>query len=945
MTEKQQALFLTPLEKIEKTSKKSLEELSVINVAVTGMQTTSLLTHIELQKQTSILGGIQSILEDIRNENKIAVSGKKSKGALGGLTIGSAVQISAFMFISALGIAGASYALSAINPVSPGQLATAILIAIAFIPMTKAFGQLYLLFKPMQESGFKDRILSMIDKNAGALSGGKFSTSDFGKETQSMSTAGALGLTIASMLIMATGITIASNIFQFVNPLSPSKLITAILVGVAMIPAAHAMVGFSKVINEGGLSTDVPGLKKMAMVALAMILITGAIVGMAYALNQLPPSIVEPPEIEWIGKTALMMWVFSSSFSKVMDGIKGKSVAQLAFGIVAMPLLAMAIVGLAYVLNSMPLIKEASFPIGWVISVSIAMYAFTTVFNKVSDAIKGKTKAKILQAGVVMLALAASIVGLAFVFQLLPTAEGDFMAPPLLWTLRTGFALYAFAFGFSKIVNAINGITQKDLIRGAAAVTALAIGIVGIAYVFKLLPTSDGEYLAPDLMWSIKSGIAILMFTFSFVLISKIIAKSGLGVKEMAIAALGVIAIAGAIVAVSWIFSALTEKSMAPEADWSMKTGLAILIFSVPVIVLAAFIAATGGTGALFLLGGIIGIILIATAILAVSKIFGYVDWSVFEKAGNAVTAAMMAPINGMIDALVRVKNELGIENLGSLALGLTELAGGWLALVAALAGTAVGGVLGAGANMVKTIIDGISSLFGGDKSLSPIQLLDEILSRSSGIIAIAEPMRKVGVYFAVIASKSQGVINGLGAWSTFTDDNKSENLQNSAKSAEVLAKAYLKFANASKALNIPGVKASTEMFNSLAKLSDPKVQSAMTILTDKLLKAVQELSTTVVNLQSSVNTQSETTSETGGIFQGLIKNVTDAVDSIKGVGSNSSASTQTVPNNVAPTEPGMGQPNTGEILQLVDAINELVQKFNSPGKSAPYVQLVKDQY
>lgn len=944
MTEKQQALFLTPLEKIEKTSKKSLEELSVISVAVTGMQTTSLLTFTELKKQTSILGGIQSILEDIQKDNKLAISGKK-RGALSGLTIGSAVQVSAFMFIAALGIAGASYALGAVNPVSPGQLATAILIAIAFIPMVKAFAELYRLFKPLQEAGFKDRILSMIDKNAGALSGGKFASSDFGKETQSMSTGGALGLTIASMLIMATGVTIASNIFQFVNPLSPSKLITAILVGLAMIPAAHAMVGFSEVISKGGLSTDMAGLKKFGMVALAMILITGAIVGMAWALNQLPATIVEPPEFEWITKTALMMWVFSSSFSKVMEGIKGKSVAQLAFGIVAMPLLAMAIVGLAFVLNSMPLIKEASFPLGWIISVSIAMYAFTMVFNKVSDAIKGKTKAKIIQASVVMLALAAGIVGLAYAFQLLPNSEGDFMAPPLLWTLRAGFALYAFAFGFSKIVSAIQGLTEKDILYGSAAIVGLALGIVGISYVFKMLPTSEGEYLAPDLLWSIKSGIAILMFTFSFVLITKIIAGSGIESKDIMLATLGVVAIAGAIVAISWLFSSLTEKSMAPDADWSMKAGLSILIFSVPVLMLAAFMAVTGGTGALFLLGGIIGVVLIATAILAISKIFAYVDWSVFEKAGNAITTAMMSPINGMISALVRIKNELGIENLGSLALGLTQLAGGWLALVAALAGTAIGGVLGAGANMVKTIIDGISSLFGGEKSLSPIQLLDEILSRSSGIIAIAEPMKKVGTYFAIIASRSQGVINGLGAWSIFTDEDKSDNLQKSAKSAEVLAKAYLKFANASKTLNIPGVKASTEMFNSLAKLSDPKVQSAMTILTDKLLKAVKELSDTVVNLQSSVDTQSENTSESGGIISGVLDKFTGAIESIKNVGSSSTGGTQPVA-SANPTSTANQPPiGTTEISELVDAINELVQKFNSPGKSAPYVQIVKDQY
>ena len=85
-----------------------------------------------------------------------------------------------------------------------------------------------------------------------------------------------------------------------------------------------------------------------------------------------------------------------------------------------------------------------------------------------------------------------------------------------------------------------------------------------------------------------------------------------------------------------------------------------------------------------------------------------------------------MIPVNAIIDAFVRLKEEVGIQNLLPLAGGLFALAGGWLALTAAMAGQAAGGLFSSAANLGSTIIDGLSSLFGGDAAKTPFDLIFE---------------------------------------------------------------------------------------------------------------------------------------------------------------------------------------------------------------------------
>jgi hypothetical protein len=243
-----------------------------------------------------------------------------------------------------------------------------------------------------------------------------------------------------------------------------------------------------------------------------------------------------------------------------------------------------------------------------------------------------------------------------------------------------------------------------------------------------------------------------------------------------------------------------------------------------------------------------------------------------------------MAPLNGMIDILKRFKDEIGIENMGALAGGLIMLSGAWITLTGALAGQAVGGLFSSIANLGSSIIDGISSFFGGGKTKSPIDLLDMILNRADAIKKIADPMKSVASSFGQIAGYTSGVVSGLSAWGKFIEEKNAEILERSASSSERIADAYTKFAKAANGLNIKAVQASTQMFDSLAKLANPDVQNAMKVLTQDLLKAVEQLSKTVVNLETAVEKQSDNQEgileKTGNILGGAIETTKNLLNS-----------------------------------------------------------------
>ena len=496
--------------------------------------------------------------------------------------------------------------------------------------------------------------------------------------------------------------------------------------------------------------------------------------------------------------------------------------------------------------------------------------------------------------------MGAVAAGLVF---MLANKIDKWVAPPVDWSLQTGLAIALFSVPFATIIYAISkNITLKQIGFASLAIPLMAIAIVGTAYLFSLLGGIDG-WVSPPVEWSMKTGLAMMVFAIPFVAIA--LAAKKIGFKGLLMATLAIPLISVGILAAAWIFTALPDSFNAPPLDWAIAAGIAITIFAIPLAVVGALATALTPVG---LLLGAAGIILIAGTMWVVAWIFSKMpDLSAIAK---NITDALMYPVNSMIDALARFKNEIGIENLLPLAGGLLAIAGSWLALTGALAGQAVGGLVSSVANLGKSLVDGISSFFGGEKTKSPIDLLDMLINRADGITKLADPVKTLGKNFAEMSRYTEAVITGVTAFAPFLDEDKAEAFTESANAADKLATAYEKMANASVKMDAEAINASARMFEALARVAEADGEDAISMLAKKLMAAVEELSETVENLQEANDKNSSSVQDT------ISSTIGGFIDRIKGVNKDTGRR----------EEPGLVD-SAGIIL----AIQELEDRLNRP--------------
>jgi uncharacterized protein Yka (UPF0111/DUF47 family) len=778
-------LLLAPLVKLAELQKQSADNIAEIKSYLTvDVKKASEQTYEELKNHTALLTDIKELLKEaVKNNGGNTGEAPKVKlpGIISGIGAGLAIITMAAALVAAAGILG-------IMPnVTPSQLLTAIAVGGVMVLLAPVFGEIL----HTLSGGSTLRMLV----SGGAMTGG------FANPMAMLKSA---GVAVAAMVGMAAAITLSSALLSLIVVPSLAQLGTAVLIGIALLPASYA---FGAVVRslQSGIGLNKKGMADIGMTALALVAIAGSIVAVAYVFQLLPTN-QAAPDLGFTLRAGAAIALFAFGYSKILEHIKGKSLKDVIFASLAIP------------------------------------------------------------------AIALAIVGVANVFRLMPDTN---TAPTLGFTIKAAAAIGLFAFGFTKILKTIQGKSIKDIMFAALAIPFIAIAIVGVAYIFSMLPEAPP---APDLLWTLGSAAAVLLFGFGFVMVTTMFAKAGIGIKDIFIGVLASAAVALAIVGVAWIFSVLPGTFNAPPLEWSLKAGLAILIFALPMMALSAFILATGGTGALALLGGAVGMILVAGVIWVVAWIFSKLP-TVDVGAIDALSRGLMSPLHAMIDVLKRFKDDIGIENMLGLAGGMVAVAGGWLTLVAAIAGQAAGGFVSSIANLGSSIVDGISGLFGGKKTLTPIDILDKLLARAGRIELLATPIEKVGTAFKRIATFQDDVIDALGAMNSFLGGAVYYNMSG-GNILDNVGKNMKTIASASKGINISAIKASTEMFDSLRALAEADGEDAITAIAKKLMKAVKELSSTVDNLESAVEKMGKGQEKSGNFLTDSIKAMKDSVTS-----------------------------------------------------------------
>ena len=848
---KQLSLLTSPLNKIQEATEATTVILNKIaEVILNGANSKSGdTTSDELKKQTTILTDIRSIL---REQNKTLAKGAGAKGGAGGgmFTPMSAkdVGLTALMIIGVAGaIVGAAAIFTLVPVISIPQLLTILAVAGIFALIAPTFVKIAEVL-----SGSKDL--------AGKGKGG-----DVGSPKSLFALAGA---TTLAMVGIAIAIVLSGAIFTLMPVISGGQFLTALAIAVIMIPAAFA---YSMILKA------TKGLKKEQLIfaAVAIPLMALGIVAAAYAFMLLPSgaSLVAPDPI-WVLKSALAIGLFAVGFYFIMKAIKGATTKELIFGALAIPLIAVAIALIAYIFMALPKGDNlvAPDPI-WTLKSALAIGLFAVGFYFIMKAIKGASLRDIIFGAIAIPVMAIGIVLTSWIFMALPS---DSVAPDPMWVLKAGFAMLIFAIPFYIVSKAIKGMSAKELLFMALAIPIIAFGVLATAWIFQGL--AGIAFVAPEPMWTLKAALAIVLFGVMIYLSSKTIGKLSIG--DMLKALLGVVVASFAVIAVAWLFSILPSTFTAPPMEWTLAAAVAIGAFGV--VIAGVGLAVQALTPATLLLGAL-GIIVIAIVIVAVGWILSLLEPAMpaLKAVASGFVDIVMAPVHGIIDAFARFKNEIGVENMIPLAVGVAALGGAWLIFSAAVAGGSVAGLLGSAAGAVGAIFDGISSLFGGDTP-SPLDILKELAILGPQIQTLAAPLTAVGTGFAMINKSAAGVSKAFESVTKFVEDTDVDDMAANAKSLSSIANSYIKISNASKTLNIKAIESTTNMFKALTDLAKNNGESAMGTLADKLLVAVKELTAAAGNLEASVAKQGDATSGIGDAVSGAISAVKETVTGVK---------------------------------------------------------------
>lgn len=697
---------------------------------------------------------------------------------------------------------------------------------------------------------------------------------------------GGVGVGLA-IVTMAAALVVAAGLFSIIPVVSPIQLLTALAIGAIFVILTPIFVDISKSLNKIKLSNGKQpsgnGIKDMWQIMGAS-LVTMVGISAAVAMSSWALQMIMPITMEKAGTAILisvMMFGLSISFINIINAFRNGKIKPDANGVKTIGMVGIAMVSLSVAVALSSWALQMIIPVDpeklyTAFLIGITMIPISFAFALIVKSLKKTTNLKqiaLAAAAIPLIAVGLSLAAHVFNYMLPDT----YKAPPTEWILLAGFTVAVFALSFYLTAKAVQGLDFKQLVFAAGAIPLIAIAVVGVALIFSYLD-NVGAYITPPIDWVAKAALSIFLFSIPFALISIVISKFNLGYKKLILGMASVIAISLAIVGVAYIFQlfSFVDEFMSPPSEWVTAAALSISIFAIPLLAIGFIV---GKTGPAALGYGLLGVILIAAAIGIVALIFtGVGNIPGFKGGMQNVVDVLFMPVNAMVDILVRLKEEVGIDNLQPLALGILSIAGAWLILTGAMAGAALGGVVSGVAGVVTGLLDGIKSLLGGEKSKTPFDLLKMLIDSSEKIILLKQPINSFALSFAKIALNTPTVVTGLGAFAIFMQSDKQTILTKSADAIDKIAKGYSTISTASKNMNVAAITATKGMFDALARIANAPKDNPLTTLADELFKAVKELTEVVNNLQGSMSKQSSASD----IFTDVIKTVGEKITGVK---------------------------------------------------------------
>ena len=472
-------------------------------------------------------------------------------------------------------------------------------------------------------------------------------------------------------------------------------VIMLIAVGVLAIGMAFKIIGMVDFLSVMALSAaivlvsyafakigDIKGFtySKMFLVGLSIVVMALSITASSMILQQFQP--LTPEKMLSLVFVSAALGIATYLIFKAAGKIKFTDLPKYFLLPILLPLIAIGIAESSKYLNGTQEvgIKQAISAI--FVGIILGIGALSVYF--ILKAIKDVTLAKMVMVSVMIPIIAGGIVLASIILKHFVPVEN--WKELLLGSLAIGAALLI----FSIPMYVLGKMSVEDFIQAAIAIPLISGAIVWASKIFKDFQTIDGD----PVEWgksALAMGVAVIAFVPSVYVLSKI-----KDLKSLGMGALGVVVVALALTAVSWIIPLGKYGDNIPSYDWSLRVGLALTVFTIPLMVVGLLAMAGVGIPALAL--GLIAIPIVAAALVISSHLLkegtysNYPDikWSAGVGLGLlAFTIPMMA---------------MGVLIMASLGLGAGAL------------------LIGAGAVLVvsATIVEASKILKGGEYDKYP---------------------------------------------------------------------------------------------------------------------------------------------------------------------------------------------------------------------------------
>jgi phage-related protein len=350
-----------------------------------------------------------------------------------------------------------------------------------------------------------------------------------------------VGSLVITVLALSSAITLSSFILSRVRPIGLSQLATTIL-----IAGAFTLISY----NIGKLMEGLRILKPTDIIRMALLPIILVGVSGAIALSSILLQLVKPislPQLVTTIAIAAAFAVLSSSIGKMITGIGSIKSSDIP-KILLLPLILTALSG-AIVASSMLLqfVKPLSFEqFVTTIALSAAFVIMSYGLPKLSKAIENINYGKILMIPLVYISLSLAIMASSFILK-----NTQPIPPGLLFNIilqSISISIMGLVMGFA--VKFLGEIPISTVLIGSLSIVILAAALMVSSLLLNL-----GTYKNyPSISWSLSFSLSMLLLAIPVAILGLIT------LPVVVMGALGLIVIAAAITAASYILSKIDPK-------------------------------------------------------------------------------------------------------------------------------------------------------------------------------------------------------------------------------------------------------------------------------------------------------------------------------------------------------------------------------------------------